>query len=327
MDDKEHVKILLSGRAEWKKWRQTQPDLRPDFAGAVLTGRAPDLSGLDLERADFRSAWLEGVSFKGAYLGDAVFASAKCAGADFSGADLNSVDFTEANLSKAVLRGANLYGARLVSTDLRGADLSGCRVFGVAAWDVKLEDAVQKDLTVTDSDEERVTADDLRVAQFIHLMLRNENIRHVIDTVTSKAVLLLGRFTEEHKEVLDAVKEALRVENALPILFDFKKSDNRTLTETVRTLASMSRYIIVDLTDPSCVPHELATVVPGLPSVPVMPLIESSKTEYAMFADLRLYPWVMEPYRYASKDELLASLREKVVEPAEQAAGRVRQRG
>jgi hypothetical protein len=49
-----------------------------------------------------------------------------------------------------------------------------------------------------------ITVDNIEVAQFIYLMLHNEKIRDVIDTITSKAVLILGRFTGERKAVLDA---------------------------------------------------------------------------------------------------------------------------
>ena len=41
-------------------------------------------------------------------------------------------------------------------------------------------------------------------------MLHNQKIRDVIDTITSKAVLILGRFTPERKAVLDALREELR---------------------------------------------------------------------------------------------------------------------
>ena len=56
------------------------------------------------------------------------------------------------------------------------------------------------------------------------MLLHNEKIRHVIDTITSKAVLILGRFTRERKAVLDALREELRKRNYLPILFDFEQA-------------------------------------------------------------------------------------------------------
>ena len=92
----------------------------------------------------------------------------------------------------------------LVDTDLAGADLTSCRVYGVSAWGLKLDGAKQQDLVITREDEPTVTVDNIEVAQFIYLMLHNQKIRDVIDTITPKAVLILGRFTDERKAVLGA---------------------------------------------------------------------------------------------------------------------------
>jgi hypothetical protein len=76
-----------------------------------------------------------------------------------------------------------------VDTDLRGADLSSSHIYGVSAWGLKLEKAKQQNLVITRLHEPEITVDNIEVAQFIYLMLRNEKIRDVIDTITSKAVL------------------------------------------------------------------------------------------------------------------------------------------
>jgi hypothetical protein len=94
---------------------------------------------------------------------------------------------------------------------------------GISAWDLKLERAKQEDLIITDRDQAEITVDNIEVSQFIHLLLHNEKIRSVIDTITSKVVLILGRFTPERKAVLDALREELRKHDYLPVLFDFDK--------------------------------------------------------------------------------------------------------
>jgi hypothetical protein len=71
-------------------------------------------------------------------------------------------------------------------------------------------------------------------------MLNNQQIRKVIDTITSKAVLILGRFSKERKPVLDALREELRKHDYLPILFDFDVPETRDITETVSLLARMA---------------------------------------------------------------------------------------
>jgi hypothetical protein len=107
-------------------------------------------------------------------------------------------------------QGASLRAATLVGTDLTDADLTGCYVFGVSAWGLKLERAKQQNLIITGFNEPAITVDDIEVAQFIYLMLNNQKVRNVIDTINSKAVLILGRFTADRKKVLDALREELR---------------------------------------------------------------------------------------------------------------------
>ena len=75
-------------------------------------------------------------------------------------------------------------------------------------------------------------------------------------------VLILGRFTPERKAVLDALREELRKRDYLPVLFDFDKPASKDITETVSMLAHMARFVIADMTDPRCIPHELAIDYP-----------------------------------------------------------------
>ena len=200
--------------------------------------------------------------------------------------------------------------------DLTGADLTGSRIYGVSAWGVKLEGAKQQNLVITHVREPEITVDNIEVAQFVYLVLHNEKIRDVIDTITSKGVLILGRFTAERKAVLDALRQELRNRNYLPILFDFAVPTTRDITETVSLLARMARFIIADLTDPSSIPKELEAIVPNL-AVPVQPLLEGSARPYAMFKDYWKYDWVLPVYRYEGLEPLLAALAEKVIAPAE----------
>jgi hypothetical protein len=141
--------------------------------------------------------------------------------------------------------------ATLVHTDLRGAELTGCHIYGVSAWDLRLKGAKQENLIITPEGAPEVTVDNLEVGQFIYLLLHNEKIRDVIDTIGKKGVRLLGRFTDERKAILDALREELRKHDYLPILLDFDVPATRDITETVSLLARMARFIIVDMTDPS----------------------------------------------------------------------------
>jgi Pentapeptide repeats (8 copies) len=348
MANDEYVALLKQGVAAWNDWREGNRHISPDLTEANLS-RA-DLIGASLEKANLSAANLRGASLGGADLMDANLMDADLTGASLQGANLyraclrqahlmfarlDDANLTWAELGAANLHGANLSGANLSGTDLRfaqltytdltGADLTGCRIFGVSAWRLKLERAKQQSLVITDEYEPEITVDNIEVAQFIYLLLRNEKIRDVIDTVTSKAVPILGRFTDERKAVLDALREELRKRNYLPILFDFSIPATRDITETISLLARMARFVVADITDAKSIPQELSMVVPDLPSVPVQPLLLEGSTEYGMFEHFKRYPWVLETYRYPSSQHLIASLAEHVIGPAEKYAQSVRE--
>ena len=79
----------------------------------------------------------------------------------------------------------------------------------------------------------------------------------------------------------------------------------------------MARFIIADVTDPSSIPYELATVVPTTP-VPIQPILLSGKSEFAMFVDLRRrYRWVLPTHHYDDPERLIADLGGRVIRPAE----------
>jgi hypothetical protein len=83
------------------------------------------------------------------------------------------------------------------------------------------------------------------------------------------------------------------------------------------TLAHMARFIIADLTDPSCIPYELATVRSNT-FVPVQPILLSRKSEFAMLPDLRRrFHWVLATHHYDTQEHLIAELNELVIRPAE----------
>jgi len=317
MANQEHLDILKLGVDVWNKWREEHRDIQPDLSSA-------DISQVNLMGADLRRANLYATSLNGANLSYANLNQADLIRVNFIVADLSYANLSRSNLSKADFSGANLSHAILnesilVRTNFTGATLTDCHIFGISVWGVELQGATQNNLVLTARDEATITVDNLEVAQFIYLLLNNPKIRDVIDTISRKAVLILGRFTAERKRVLDALRDALREHNYLPILFDFEKPSSRDLTETVRTLAHLSRFILADLTDPSSIPQELQAIVPDL-EVPVQPLLLEAKREYAMFVDFKKYYWVLPVYLYKDQASLIASLKNEIIEPADKKA-------
>lgn len=235
-----------------------------------------NLTGANLNQADMRNIDLRCANLCQAKLSEVDLSTANLTQADLSrtvikrstlrNTILNGVNLTNANLSGSDLAGASLIGAdcsgvnlslaRLTSTNLQNSRLVDCRVYGESTWDLNLHETVMRNIIVTQQGEAEVTVDDLEVAQFIYLLLNRDKLRKIINTINTKAVLILGRFTPERKAVLDLVANEIRNNNLLPIIFDFQRPTGRDFTETIKVLAGMSLFVVVDITDPKSVPLE-----------------------------------------------------------------------
>jgi hypothetical protein len=310
------------GIAAWNAWRKKNFDIRADLTKANLGGK--DLREANFSDVNLRGAVLRNANFSGADLRGAAFIEADRRRADLRGADLRGAHFKRARLGGAKLSGADLDSATLVEVDLTGVDLTGCRIYGVSAWGLKLDRAKQQNLVIAPGGEPAITVDDIEVAQFIYLLLNNEKIRGAIDTITSKVVLILGRFTDERKTVLEKLREKLCEEKLLPILFDFTIPASRDVTVTIKLLASVARFVIADVTDATEVRVELHNIVRDFPSLPVKLILLRGQPEFVSLSHLKKYPWVLPIFEYDDPKHLLANLGRSIVSPAEYAAKKLR---
>lgn len=317
-----------------------------NFSGAIFNGTnlgQANLTGANFDGASLYATNLGQANLAGAHFNEAVISETNLGQANLTGADLCRVCLKESNLSKANLSGANLSGANLAETNLKHADLSGadltganlsgaclsdgnfthadltgCRIYAISAWNVQLERTIQSNLIITHENEPTITVDNLEVAQFIYLLLNNPKICNVLDTITSKVVLILGNFAPKRKAILDTLRSEFRKRDYSPVVFDFEQPASRNLTETVSTLAHLSRFIVADLTEARSVPQELERIVPRL-RVPVQSLLHVSEKEaYALFRDFSIYPWVLPLHRYNDESALLQSLDESIINSVEQ---------
>ncbi len=290
--------------------------------------QSANLLGADMECADLSEASLSYANLMNTKLERATLVNANIMNAQLHGANFSHANLSEAKLTHSTLFDANFSFAKLIKTDLmatilvrvnfRGTHLSDCRVHAASVWKIETDDkTIQSNIIITDFADSTIEVGSIELAQFIHLLLYNEKIRDVINTVTSKAVLILGRFTEERKQILNSLKDALKKHGYVPILFDFAPSPNRDLTETIQLLANMSKFVIADLTDAKSIPQELSHIIPFLPSVPIQPIILATQTKYAMYEHWKPYNSVLPAFSYNDEKHLIENLKTGIIRPVE----------
>jgi hypothetical protein len=276
-----------------------------------------DLTGANLSEANLTRANLSRVELGGANLREANFKNADLSGANLRKSDLTKAYLVSVNLSNADLFGVDLTGASLVGTIIDGARVSGSSIYGISVWDIKGEFEEQEDLIITPQGDPVITVDNIKVAQFVYLILNNEELRDVINTLTSKTVLILGRFAlPERKAILDALRNKLREYDLLPIVFDFDRPTDKDFTETIKTLAGLSYFVIADITNPKSSPLELQATVPDY-QIPFVPIIQEGEQPFAMMVDLqKKYNWVLDTLSYNSIETLIKALKPAIIDPA-----------
>ena len=344
MANESHLAKLREGVEAWNRWRLDYPEITPNLERADLERKS--LNGIDLSNANLLRINLRGSRLSSANLSKALLVGAKLNAADLSkasligatlcGADLHMANLSDANLTgalvswtyltkvklkRAKLNGADLTGASLVETNVTDAIFTDCRVYGTSAWNLVGEPKEQLNLLISRTEgghnEPAITVDNLQVAQFIYLLTHYPELNKVIDTITSKVVLILGRFSDERKPTLDAIRNELRSYDLVPIMFDFKRPSSKTLIETVSTLANMARFVIADFTDPKIILQEAPQVVKNT-SVALQPLLQKGSNKPATLLDLEAggRTTILPTFVYENEDHLIESLKEVIIKPA-----------
>jgi hypothetical protein len=147
------------------------------------------------------------------------------------------------------------------------------------------------------------------------------NFGEIMSELKARRVLILGRFTARRLKILQAIEARLKAHpnRYIPQLFTFRKPDAANLTEAIIGFASLSRFVIADISEPKSIPAELTAIVPQFPSLPVVPIMTRTGRPYALFSDFDQRPNVVKPLlRYGDVADLETLLEREVVPLAEQ---------
>jgi hypothetical protein len=217
----------------------------------------------------------------------------------------------------------------MTGVDLCGATIERAQIYGLSAWDVKTDgNTRQRELSLAAPGQAgRISVDDIEVAQFVNLLLDHAKLRKVITAVANKGVLILGGFADPpRKAFLEALANEARARGLLPIIYDFERPPEQDWTETVLTLATLSLFVIADITRPASIPLELQATVPNC-MVPFVPVHKKGEPAFSMFGNLqKKYDWVLPVVRYDVEERLVSAFDQAILAPALEMRRRLRER-
>ena len=335
MNKSESILLFNKGASAWNAYREDTLNNNPDLSDVNFESELHDykslydlptfydynLSNMNLNRIIARNSSFINCDFSGSHISGSDLCFSHFMHCDFSNASMrvsrmgsaefNDCEFSGANMSYCSAEDTSFVGSRFVKTrlnhmslvksDFSNTIIDNSRVYGISAWDLTLEGSQQNNIYI-EEEGVRITVPSIELAQFISLLLNNSKVRDFIDTITSKMVLILGRFSNDRKPILDKIKKEIQRRDYLPVIFDFDGPNNRNLTETIVTLASLSKFVIADISSPKSIPHELQSIIQQFPSLPIQPLITQGQREYGMFEHFENYPWVLEKIIYSENE-------------------------
>ncbi len=302
--------IILQGASAWNVW-QTENKMPVSFAkpfwyesrdrqGRMIKGaNSVDFSGIQMNNVSVFNAFAEGLNVQNATITGCHFEEG-----DFSRANFSNTVFINTKFNKTILTDASFTGVTFINCNLNRVNLANADfslkeiretvVYGISAWDLKTNPEMKQSKLVIEKSYELYSdiiasgripmmVDDIEMAQFVYYLSSHKKMRNMINILNSKGVLLLGQFRDGGLERLYKLMDWLRERNYTPMLFDFDRPENLDYTETVITMAGLSKFILADLSGGS-VPQELHATLTNFEK-PV--IAYSNQPAYSMFKDLK----------------------------------------
>lgn len=133
MANEEHLEILKQGVKAWNRWREENPEIKPDLLQVNLRGE--DLRDVNFSNTGLTMATLSWTLLSGANFNNASLFMADLCMADLTNAQLRSAFLWVTNLCYANLSGANLENAKFSQTLLGGTNFSGVVGLGSCTHD------------------------------------------------------------------------------------------------------------------------------------------------------------------------------------------------
>jgi uncharacterized protein YjbI with pentapeptide repeats len=271
------------------------------------------LHGVDASNVSANGAQFDDCNFRRAVLDGLIACNVQ-----FKRGSLAQTNLIASRWDSAVLDGVRMEYALLCKAKLTDTRIVDCHVFGISCWGTDFSRCIQQSIRAYATGSYSIHVNSIEYSFFLYQCMENRHFKTLFESTTDKLVLILGRFSEDAVSGVEALRSAVTRCGLIPVVFDFEKPDAHDLTEVVLSLALLSRFIVVDLSDPKCTPHEIASMAPHI-NRPVASVIRSGQRPYAMFSDMSdRYRWVLPPVSYNSLAEISRIVEEQVIPSCEE---------
>ncbi|WP_052055921.1 pentapeptide repeat-containing protein [Myxosarcina sp. GI1] len=179
--NRQHYRLLKRGAKVWNKWREKNPDIIPQLAGAKLETLA--LDGMNLDKADLRGVELRNLScrnsfyrsanLQGAFISEVDFSNSQFRGANFSHGEICKSYFNQTDLKKANFEGVRasniqMKNATCTEASFINANLDNVRVFGTLFRNTKFDGVRSSNIYICDCEDE-LPINDIKLAELTYL--------------------------------------------------------------------------------------------------------------------------------------------------------------
>jgi len=254
-------------------------------------------SGTCLKHTSFISAWLQAANFMRSVLTEVDLSHADLRGADFRLAKLEQV-----NLEFAMLSSVNFSNTRMIN----------CLVHGMIAEEPETRGMQVQNLIISNHADPTVTVDNLDVARTIYTrMVEMQTDGGAIGE--ANLVLVCGNFQGERRPILKAICKELELRCMLPVIMHFDKPAGRGFYDIIRQIATMTRYIIVDVSLMEGVTTDFLERIAFF-KLPVQLMVKAAHDEQSWLAPgLQKCPWFLSPFCYQTPEQAVVAVAEQLI--------------
>lgn len=329
--------LSKSNSSLWNDWKNTQVNDITIKDAKFLRSKFITASEFDFWGVTFNNCIFNDVQFVRCIFEHCKFSNCEIFGhktsfrmSNFTNSEFRKCTLKNASFLKAILSDCkfintkmedlNFFGASLINSYFEKGSIQDCRIFGANIWSITTKKTLQKDMRIIDEStgsdgvSNQITIDDIELGNIVYLLAANSNFSKFIDQSKSNFVLILGRFGD-YLPRLEAIKQKLREERFSPIVFDFTAPTSLDLIESIMLLSLLSKFIIVDLTEPKSVPAELQSILTSI-MIPVAPILDAQSKVYGTYSFTNRYKWVLPVLIYNSVPELISVLKPAIIDPA-----------